>query len=224
MEVLISKKFRVNQEIRVRDVRVVDEQGAMLGVMPIREALRLAEERMRDLVEISPNADPPVCKLMDFGRYKYETAKKDREARAKRKIVELREVTMRPKIDDHDFQVKHRTARRLLTEGDKVKITVRFRGREMAHPELAMELLQGLYKELQDVAIQERAPGMEGRFMHMILAPREVQQQQPAQGQPGAAPPAQERGPHPGGHQGQGAPQQHPPPQQQVRTPAPHHS
>ena len=172
--VFISKKLKVNQEIRAREVRVIDDQGQQLGVMLLREAQRLAEEKECDLVEISPTADPPVCRFMDYGRFKYEQAKKDREAKAKRKVVELREVTMRPKIDEHDFQVKHRLAKRLLEDGDKVKVTIRFRGREMAHPELAMELLERLFQELQAFAIQERAPRMEGRFMHMILAPREV--------------------------------------------------
>jgi len=146
-------------------------------VLPLREAPRLAEEKVCDLVEISPTADPPVCRLMDYGRFKYEQSKKDREAKAKRKVVELREVTMRPKIDEHDFQVKYRMTRRLLEDGDKVKITVRFRGREMAHPELAMSLLERLGQELQPYCLLERAPRMEGRFMHMILTPREVQQQ-----------------------------------------------
>lgn len=170
---VISKKLRVNQEIRARDVRVIDETGAQLGVMPLREAQRLAAERERDLVEISPTAEPPVCRFMDYGRFKYEQSKKDREAKAKRKIVELREVTMRPKIDEHDFQVKYRMAKRLLEDGDKVKITIRFRGREMAHPELAMGLLQRLFEDLQSLCLQERIPRMEGRFMHMILTPKE---------------------------------------------------
>lgn len=183
----ISKKLRVNQEIRAREVRVIDDQGQQMGVMSLRDAQRLAEEREKDLVEISPTADPPVCRFMDYGRFKYEQSKKDREARAKRKMVELREVTMRPKIDEHDFQVKHRMARRLLEDGDKVKVTIRFRGREMAHPELAMGLLERLYQELGGFAVQERAPRMEGRFMHMILAPKEVRVE--------AAPPAAPAGP-----------------------------
>lgn len=171
--VFITKKLRSNNEIRAREVRVIDDQGQQLGVMLLREAQRLAEEKECDLVEISPTADPPVCRMMDYGRFKYEQSKKDREARAKRKIVELREVTMRPKIDEHDFQVKYRMAKRLLEDGDKVKVTVRFRGREMAHPELAFGLLQRLNEELSAMCIQERAPRMEGRFMHMILAPKE---------------------------------------------------
>jgi translation initiation factor IF-3 len=165
--------MRVNQEIRAREVRVIGDGGEQLGIMQLRDAQRMADEKERDLVEISPTADPPVCRMMDYGRFKYEQSKKDREARANRKIVELREVTMRPKIDEHDFQVKHRMARRLLEDGDKVKVTVRFRGREMAHPELAFGLLERLHQELTQLAVQERAPRMEGRFMHMILAPRE---------------------------------------------------
>lgn len=188
--VFISKKLKVNQEIRAREVRVIDDQGQQLGIMLLREAQRLAEERQCDLVEISPTAEPPVCRFMDYGRFKYEQAKKDREAKAKRKVVELREVTMRPKIDEHDFQVKHRMARRLLEEGDKVKVTIRFRGREMAHPELAMELLERLYQELAAMAIQERAPRLEGRFMHMILAPRESAVQAAPVAREAVAPPA----------------------------------
>lgn len=194
----ITKKLRTNQEIRAREVRVIDDQGQQLGVIPLREAQRLADEREKDLVEISPTADPPVCRMMDYGRFKYEQSKKDREARAKRKVVELREVTMRPKIDEHDFQVKYRMARRLLEEGDKVKVTIRFRGREMAHPELAMGLLERLHQELTALAIQERAPRMEGRFMHMILTPREVQ----VQGASSATAVAKQR-PSPGPQQAQ---------------------
>ena len=178
----ISRKMRVNQEIRAQQVRVVDEQGAQLGIISLREAQRIADERECDLVEISPTAEPPVCRMMDYGRFKYEQCKKDREAKSRRKIVELREVTMRPKIDEHDFQVKHRMTRRLLEDGDKVKVTIRFRGREMAHPDLAMGLLERLHQEVTLLAIQERAPRMEGRFMHMILAPREVQVQVPPPG------------------------------------------
>jgi len=181
--------MRVNQEIRAPQVRVIDDQGVQLGILTLREAQRLSEERECDLVEISPTADPPVCRMMDFGRYKYEQSKKDREARARRKVVELREVTMRPKIDEHDFQVKYRMARRLLEDGDKVKVTIRFRGREMAHPDLAIGLLERLAQELQVLAISERAPRMEGRFMHMILAPREVAPVVPVGGaHAGAAP------------------------------------
>lgn len=183
--------MRVNQEIRAQQVRVVDEQGAQLGIMLLREAQRIADERECDLVEISPTAEPPVCRMMDYGRFKYEQSKKDREAKSRRKVVELREVTMRPKIDEHDFQVKHRMTRRLLEDGDKVKVTIRFRGREMAHPDLAMGLLERLHQEVAAIAIQERAPRMEGRFMHMILAPREqIQQAGPAQPKKAAPAPA----------------------------------
>lgn len=175
-------------------MRVIDDQGQQLGVLSLREAQRLADEREKDLVEISPTADPPVCRMMDYGRFKYEQSKKDREAKAKRKLVELREVTMRPKIDEHDFQVKYRMARRLLEDGDKVKVTIRFRGREMAHPELAMGLLERLFQELAGFAVQERAPRMEGRFMHMILAPREAARTEAAPApQAAAAPPPRPR-------------------------------
>jgi len=139
--------------------------------VPIQDAQRLAEEAQLDLVEIAPTASPPVCKIMDYGKFKYEQSKRERDSRRGSKQVELREVRMRVKIDTHDRDFKIRTARKLLLEGDKVKVSVMFRAREITHPEVAQELLTGFYDQLKDVADLERSPGLEGRFMTMTLDP-----------------------------------------------------
>jgi translation initiation factor IF-3 len=194
----ISKNLRINSEIRARDVRVIDNLGNQLGIIPLREALRVSEEREMDLVEVSPTADPPVCRMMDYGRFKYEQAKKDREAKLKRKTNELKEVTMRPKIDDHDLDVKRRLVKRMLEEGDKVKVTLMFRGREVVYPQLGEKLLEKIYLECASICVVERHPRLEGRYMIMILAPKpEVIPQPPAEpGKPAAEPgkPATEPG------------------------------
>lgn len=141
--------------------------------MDPRDATRMAGEREMDLVEVSPQARPPVCKMMDFGRWKYETQKKGRESRAKKKIIETREVKMRPKIDEHDYQVKSRMVRRLLEGGDKVKVTMRFRGREVVHSRIALDLLDRIYKDSEELGIViEAKPRLEGRNMTMVLAPK----------------------------------------------------
>jgi translation initiation factor IF-3 len=145
-----------------------DEQ---LGILPIEEALRLAEEADLDLVEVAPTADPPVCRILDYGKYKYEQAKRERESRRGSKSVELREVRMRVKIDKHDIDFKARTARKLLAGGDKVKVSVMFRAREITHPEVGRDLLDRFYEEVRDAATIDRQPSMEGRFMSMILEP-----------------------------------------------------
>ena len=144
----------------------------MVGVTPTREALRMAEEAGLDLVEISPNADPPVCKILDFGKWKYQEEKKKNAARKKQRVIEVKEIKLRPGIDDHDFEIKMRSVVRFLEEGDKVKVTLRFRGRELAHPELGMKLLQQVKADFEPVAKVEYEPRMEGRQMIMILAPR----------------------------------------------------
>jgi translation initiation factor IF-3 len=166
----IAKELRLNERINVPRVRLIrdDEQ---LGIVPTSEALRMAEEASLDLVEIAPTADPPVCKIMDYGKFKYQQAKKDRESRRGSKQTELREVRMKVKIDTHDREFKARTARKLLLEGDKVKVSVMFRAREITHPEVARELLDKFYEPLKDVAAMERPPMLEGRFMTMILDP-----------------------------------------------------
>lgn len=163
---------RVNDEIRVREVHLIDKDGANKGTVLIAEALRLAQEAGLDLVEIAPNAAPPVCKLLDYGKFKYQEQKKAAEARKKQKIVEVKEVKFRPMIDDHDYDVKMRAMHRFFEEGDKVKVTLRFRGREMAHQELGFQLLNRVKDDTSKLAKVEQDPKMEGRQMVMVLAPR----------------------------------------------------
>jgi translation initiation factor IF-3 len=168
----ISKDLRVNDEIRAKQVRVIGGDGAQLGILGIKEALALAEEKELDLVEVSPNVDPPVCKLMDYGKFKYEQAKKERDSKIKRKYLEVKEVKLRPKIDEHDFQVKSKTAQRILKDGDKVKVTLMFRGRELVYTKLGEKLLDRLFEELAPICQMERKPKLEGKNMVMILSPK----------------------------------------------------
>ena len=163
---------RVNTEIDARSIRLIDADGEMVGVVSLREGLDMAAEVGLDLVEVSPNAEPPVCKILDFGKFKYEAQKKKNEARKKQKVIEVKEVKLRPNIDDNDYEVKMRAMRKFLTEGDKVKITLRFRGREMAHQHLGMAVLDRVREALDDMAKIESLPRMEGRQMVMIVAPR----------------------------------------------------
>jgi translation initiation factor IF-3 len=156
----------------VREVRVVGDNGEQFGVMSLRDALQLAQERHVDLVEVSPTAKPPVCRLMDYGKYKYEQAKRDRESRKKQKVVNVKELKMRPAIEEHDFDVKVKNARRFLEDGDKVKCTMVFRGREIVHASLAQQTLTRLADLVSDIGAVERAPRVEGRTMIMILAPK----------------------------------------------------
>lgn len=159
----------MNDQIRTERVRLVDADGNMAGVVSIREALRAAEEAGLDLVEVSPNADPPVCKILDYGKYKYEQQKKAAEARKNQKTIDVKEVKIRPGIESHDYEVKMRNARRFLEEGDKVKVTMRFRGREMAHQDIGRDLLARMRDELSDICKVEMEPRLEGRQMIMIL-------------------------------------------------------
>jgi len=168
----ISKPLRVNQQIRTPQVRVIADDGAQLGVMATYEALALARERGVDLIEVSPNAVPPVCRLSDFGRLKYEQNKRDKEARKKAHHMELKEVKLRPKIEEHDYQVKFRTAERLLQDGDKVKVTIMFRGREITYQQHGRKLLDRVAADTTKIAVVEREPRVEGRNMFMILSPR----------------------------------------------------
>jgi translation initiation factor IF-3 len=163
---------RVNTEIDARSIRLIDADGEMVGVVSLREGLDMAAEVGLDLVEVSPNADPPVCKILDFGKFKYEIQKKKAEARKKQKVIEVKEVKLRPNIDDNDYDVKMRAMRKFIHEGDKVKITLRFRGREMAHQHLGMQLLDKVREQLDEVAKVESHPRMEGRQMVMVMAPR----------------------------------------------------
>lgn len=145
--------------------------------MPVRDALRIALEKELDLVEVAPTAKPPVCRIMDYGKYRYEQSKREREARKKQKVTDVKEVRMTPKIEEHDFQVKSRAAHKFLEEGDKVKAQVRFRGREIVHADLGRQLLLKLAKELQDICVMERDPKLEGRSMVMILSPKSEKQE-----------------------------------------------
>ena len=163
---------RVNEEIRVREVHLIDKDGGNRGTVAIADALQAAQEAGLDLVEISPNASPPVVKILDYGKYKYQEQKKAAEARKKQKVVEVKELKYRPMIDDHDYDVKMRSMLRFFEEGDKVKVTLRFRGREMAHQELGVQLLNRVKEDTGQIAKIESEPRVEGRQMVMVLAPR----------------------------------------------------
>jgi translation initiation factor IF-3 len=171
--VTISKEtFKINEEIRAREVRVVSDTGEQLGIMQFKDAFRLATERNLDIVEVAPTAKPPVCRIMDFGKFKYEQQKRDKEAKKKQKVVTVKEVKLRPNIEDHDFNVKLKNAQRFLEDGDKVKVTIMFRGRELSHPDLGKQLLLKMAAELKDTVLVEREPKLEGKNMIMILAPK----------------------------------------------------
>jgi len=168
---VIAKEANINEAIRARQVRVIDDEGEQLGIMGTEQALALAEEQGLDLVEVSPQADPPVCRVMDYGKYKYQLAKRASEAKKKQVKVEIKEVKMRPKTDDHDFQFKIKHARRFLEEGNKVKLTIMFRGRENAHPDQGMKQLNKAVEALSDIGQVESKPNKMGRFMTMMIGP-----------------------------------------------------
>jgi translation initiation factor IF-3 len=180
---------------------LIDEEGAQLGIVSLREALTLAEQRGLDLMEVAPNAVPPVCRIVDYGKFRYEQSKKDREARKNQKQAELKEVRLKPKTDDHDLEVKAKQARKFLLAGDKVKFTVRFRGREIFHPDIGREMLEQMAEELRDVATVEQKPLMEGRALSLLLAPstkakaQRERQPAPAQREPGQSSPRQSAAP-----------------------------
>ncbi|MDD4859981.1 MAG: translation initiation factor IF-3 [Dehalococcoidales bacterium] len=161
----------MNERIIAREVRLVGDKGEQMGVIPLYQAREIAKTRGLDLVEVAPTSVPPVCRLMDYGKFKYQQTKKEREAKKGQKIAALREIRIRPKIGDHDFEAKARTARKLLLGGDKVKVTVLFRGRENTHPDLGWKLLQRMAELLKDVSAPERQPVMEGRRMDIMLVP-----------------------------------------------------
>lgn len=165
------KSLRVNQQIRVREVRVIDEEGQQLGIFLTYEALRLASEKGLDLVEVAPNAIPPVCRFLDYGKFQYERQKKEREARKTQKIIEIKEIRLRPRTGEHDIDTKVRHALNFLEEGSKVKVTVRFRGREITHPEIAREQLEEFVTKIGSAAIVEAQPSMEGRNLFLLLSP-----------------------------------------------------
>ena len=162
----------MNAQITAQEVLLIDGEGEKRGVTPLEEALQVAEDAGLDLVEVSPNVTPPVCKVLDFGKYKYKEQKRKNEAKKKQKTVEVKEIKMRPNIDTHDYDVKMRAIERFFEEGDKVKVTLRFRGREMAHQELGMELLKKVEAQFEEQAKIELAPKLEGRQMIMVMAPR----------------------------------------------------
>lgn len=168
---IAKQETNINRAIRAREVRVVDDEGGQLGILSLYDALAAAEERGLDLVEVSPNAVPPVCRIMDYGKYKYQQSKRAAEAKKKTAKVELKEVKMRPKTEDHDFQFKVKNALRFLEEGNKVKFTVMFRGREVTHPEFGRRLLEKVLEDIKDVGQVESQPSMAGRFMTMVVAP-----------------------------------------------------
>jgi translation initiation factor IF-3 len=153
-------------------VRVIDDTGQQLGIIPPQQALAIARQKGLDLVEVAPGATPPVCRIMDYGKYQYQEQKRSREARKHQKLIEVKEIKFRPKVDEHDYQFKKKHIERFLAEGDKVKATIFFRGREMAHPEIGRRILERLVNELAEVAVAETVPRMEGNTMHTILAKR----------------------------------------------------
>ncbi len=168
----ISADLRVNEGIRAREIRLVDNDGSQVGIMPLKKGLSIAEEKGLDLVEVAPKAKPVVCKVMDYGKYKYEQAKKAKEAKKNQNVMKTKEVQMSVKIEEHDFNVKAKMARRFLNNKDKVKVRIRFRGREIAHKDLGYELMDKLAEELSDIGRISSKPNMEGRHMLMFIVPR----------------------------------------------------
>ena len=172
MKNIAKEEPRINEQIRIREVRVIGANGEQLGIMSNKDALQMAMDQHLDLVEISPNAKPPVCRITDYGKFRYERQKREKEAKKKQKVIDVKEVKLRPGIEDHDFEVKLKNAIRFLQDGDKVKCTIMFRGRELSHPELGEVLLNRLADDLKDVAVVERKSKLEGRNMIMIVAPK----------------------------------------------------
>ncbi|MBE5900621.1 MAG: translation initiation factor IF-3 [Lachnospiraceae bacterium] len=160
----------INEQIRDKEVRLIGENGEQLGIVPTKEALRMADEAELDLVKIAPKAEPPVCKIIDYGKYKYEQVRKEKEAKKKQKTVELKEIRMSPNIDTNDLNTKINSAKKFLTKGDRVKVTLRFRGREMAHMQQSKYILEDFAKAVEDIAVIEKAPKVEGRNMSLVLA------------------------------------------------------
>jgi translation initiation factor IF-3 len=165
------EEFRINDQIDVPEVRLIADTGEMLGVVPLREAIARADDAGLDLVEVSPTAQPPVCKILDYGKFKYEAQKKANAARKKQRVIDVKEIKMRPSIDDNDYHIKMRKIFSFLEEGDKVKVTMRFRGRELAHQDIAMRVLNRVRDEVGELAKIEQFPRMEGRQMVMVMAP-----------------------------------------------------
>ncbi|MCH5353359.1 MAG: translation initiation factor IF-3 [Acutalibacter sp.] len=167
-----NKELQINEQIRDKELRVVDSDGSQLGIMSLQQALDLAEQRNLDLVKIAPQAKPPVCKIIDYGKYRFEQSKREKEQRKNQRVVEIKEVRLSLNIDTHDFETKKNHAVRFISEGNKVKASIRFRGREMGHPELGQEIMRRFAEAMSDVANVEKAPKLEGRTMLMFLAPK----------------------------------------------------
>ena len=170
--VTIQKAQRINEMIRVREVRVISAEGEQLGILPIEQALALARQGDLDLVEVAPNERPPVCRIMDFGKFKYQQSKRSQEAKKRQKVIQTKEVKLRTKTEEHDFQFKMRHARRFLEEGDKVKVSLLFRGREMDHMDLGQRMLNRVIEDLKEIAAIEQYPKQEGQTMTLVLSPR----------------------------------------------------
>jgi translation initiation factor IF-3 len=168
----IVKEANINWEIRAPEVRVIDAEGKQLGILSVKEAIRIAAEQGLDLVEVAPGAAPPVCRIMNYGKYKYQQSKRSQESKKHQTVIQVKEVKFRPRTEEHDFQFKLRHVKRFLSEGDRVKISLMFRGREIAHPEFGREMLNRILEELKDQIALEQAPRLEGRNMIMILAPK----------------------------------------------------
>jgi len=168
----IVKEAGINWDIRAPEVRVIDADGKQVGILPLKEAMKIAEEKGLDLVEVAPNSQPPVCRVMNYGKYKYQQNKRIQEARKHQTVIHVKEVKVRPRTEEHDFQFKLRHVKRFLDEGNKVKISILFRGREIAHPEFGKEMLNRFVEGLKDLMVIEQAPRLEGRNMVMILSPK----------------------------------------------------
>jgi translation initiation factor IF-3 len=169
---LSDKDLRINEQIRVREVRLIRDEGEQQGIISTLEALEIAKGMGLDLVEVAPQANPPVVKIMDYGKFKFENEKKVRDSKKKQKLLKIKEIRMQPKIDDHDLDFKSKHVREFLGEGNKVKVTVRFRGRELAHTELGLVVLKDVLARLEGEYVMDKAPAMEGRFMSMVLSPK----------------------------------------------------
>ena len=166
----VISELMINEQIRDKEIRLIGEDGEQLGIMPVKEALKLAKEAELDLVKIAPTAKPPVCKIIDYGKYRYEMARKEKEARKKQKTIDIKEVRLSPNIDDNDLNTKVNAAKKFIEKGDRVKVTLRFRGREMAHMQSSKQILDVFAEKLADIAVVEKAPKLEGRSMTMFLA------------------------------------------------------
>jgi translation initiation factor IF-3 len=168
----ISKELQVNEQIREKEVRLIDANGEQLGIMSAREAQKLAYDRQLDLVKVAPHAKPPVCRIMDYGKYKYEASQKEKEAKKNQRVINIKEVRLSPTIDKHDLDVKKRNAEKFLSSGDKVKVSIRFRGRQLSHTEIGRAIMDKFAGDLEELAVVERKPKMEGKSMIMIMSPK----------------------------------------------------